>query len=196
MEHTYQRGVAGKVSVAISAQCRQWALQKTCHNTHAESPIFLHTQRDRTVAGHKEKGHYQENLYLPPRIARTPSPNQPEVNCWLIYLQAPWQPRIHNCSQRWLAISGEDAWQSCLLALLSPQRMLLEKSLLASHMYAGGLGRDFYIDTCIYRAHNAQHKHHLPPSPHTPAYTHIHTPTKDFALGHGATQTAHPAASI
>lgn len=96
--------------------------------THMQSPLSFYTlQRDRTVAGHKEKGHYQKTLYLPPRIARTPSTNQPEVNCWLIYLQAPWQPRIYNCSQRWLAISGEDDWQSCLLALLSPQRMLLEK---------------------------------------------------------------------
>lgn len=71
-------------------------------------------------------------------------------------------------------------------------------SLLASQMYAvaEALVRDFYIDTCIYSAHNTQHKQHLPPSPHTPTGTHMHTPTRDSALGHGATQTAHPAVSI
>lgn len=72
------------------------------------------------------------------------------------------------------------------------------RSLLVSRIYteAEALVRYFYIDRCIYRAHNAQHKHHIPPSPHSPTCTHMHTPTRDSALGHGAAERAHPAASI
>lgn len=48
------------------------------------------------------------------------------------------------------------------------------RSLLASQT-AGALGRDFYTDICIYRAHNAQHKHHLPCSTQTATSTQLHT---------------------
>jgi len=49
--------------------------------THVQSLLSLSTlQRDRTVAGHKEKGHYQNTLYLPPGIVRRPLTTQPGAN--------------------------------------------------------------------------------------------------------------------
>lgn len=96
--------------------------------THIQSLLSFSTlQRYRIVAGHKEKRYYQKTLYLPPRIARTPSTTQLGVNLLTHLSVSTLTTRIYNCSQRWLATSGEDAWQCCLLALLSPWRMLLEK---------------------------------------------------------------------
>ena len=168
--------------------------------THIQSPLSLSTlQRDRTVAGHKEKGHYQKTLYLPPRIARTPSTTQPGVNQRPIdsfICKYPDKPEFIIAARGGLLRQGKVSGS----AAYWPYYHLEECSwsLLPSQMYtgAGALVRDFYIDTCIYRAQNAQHKHHLPPFPHTPTHTHMHTPTRDSALGHGATQTAHPAASV
>lgn len=85
---------------------------------------------------------------------------------WLIYLKT----QNFNHSRRCLATSGEDVWH--LLPLLVYWRSLLASQM---HTCAGALGRNFYTDISIYRAHNAQHKHHLPHSPQTPTSTQVHT---------------------
>lgn len=182
----------GRLLIAISKQHRQRAFWKTFHNTHLASPISaLH--RHRTVAGHKEKIHSQKTLHLPPRIARTPlKPTQLWISLRPIDLficKPTLKTQNFNHSQRCLAISREDAWQWYL-----PPLLVYWRSLLASHMHTGAgpfAGRDFCTDICVYWAHSAQHKHHLPCSPQTPTSTQVHT--HQGLCTWSWSNTAHPA---